>query len=229
MKTFLYNQDTVSEDTEMTLQLYSHAADYRIVSLQDAIAYLHPIDSWKDLYAQRVRWQRGQLEVCALNQDLVNHSMWKIKGVSLSRLLLVDHTLALPRLVWLVLMPLLVNFGYQPSMIFGSYLVMYVFYLMVDIIWWLTAAVYAKKDVRKRILDSFRLIPLMPIFRIITFIFRVSGFIYAINESFSWTVMNPIEQLETLWHDIQAGIETIQTRVKSFLHEYLPDRTTKKD
>ncbi|MCD4751676.1 MAG: glycosyltransferase [Anaerolineaceae bacterium] len=217
LKTFLYNQDTVSEDTEMTFQLYSRASEYRIVLLHDAIAYLQPTESWKKLYSQRVRWQRGALEVCSLHQELMNKSLLKIRGVSLLRLLLVDHTLSLPRLVWLVLLPMLVNFGYQPSMIFASYIMMYVFYLIVEIIWWLTAAVYARKEVRKRILNSYRILPLMPFYRIITFLFRVSGFIYAIKEPFTWTVSNPMEQLETLWKDMKTELHRIFTLVKNNL------------
>ncbi|MBN2048205.1 MAG: glycosyltransferase [Anaerolineaceae bacterium] len=195
LKTFLYNPDTVSEDTDLTFQLYARAGGQRIVSLQDAIAYLHPIESWEKLYSQRVRWQRGQLEVSALHDELVKRPWWKFRGLSPSRSLMIDHTLALPRLIWLVFLPVLADFGYSPQLIFTSYVVMYLFYLAIESIWWLAALRYALPEIRQRMIRGIKYLPLMPFYQVILFLFRVSGFIYAINEPFEWQVANPKEQL----------------------------------
>ncbi|NSW50942.1 MAG: putative glycosyltransferase, exosortase G system-associated [Anaerolineae bacterium] len=206
LRTFLYNQDTVSEDTDLTLQLYTQAKEHKIVTIQNAVAYLHPTEDWAKLYSQRVRWQRGELEAAALHQNLVKHSFLRLKGLSLQRTLLIDHTLALPRLIWLVFLPILTHFGYTGSMILFSYLVMYLFYLAVEGIWIAAAWLYAAPAVRQRMLENWFLLPLMPLYRITIFLFRVSGFIYAINEPFSWAVPNPITQLKTAlqaqWHSL---------------------------
>jgi putative glycosyltransferase (exosortase G-associated) len=213
LRTFLYNQDTVSEDTDLTLQLYAQAKEYRIVTIQNAMAYLHPTENWSKLYSQRVRWQRGELEASALHLNLVRRTIWQLKGISLKRTLLVDHTLALPRLIWLVFLPILTSFGYSGSMIFLSYLFMYAFYLFIELIWITTAYLYAVPTVRTQIKEYLLMIPLMPIYRIIIFLFRVSGFIYAINEPFSWAVPNPIHQLGDALNDLRNHLNTWQRKI----------------
>jgi putative glycosyltransferase (exosortase G-associated) len=194
LQTFLYNQDTVSEDTELTLQLYTKANQFRVVTIQNAIAYLHPIESLYALYSQRVRWQRGELEASALHLQLLKEPLLRIQKLSLKRILLVDHTLALPRLIWLIFLPILTGFGYSPSMIFFSYILMYLFYLFIEVLWIGTAYLYAAPEIQKEIIGYLPYITLMPIYRISTFFFRVAGFISAITEPFSWTAPNPIEQ-----------------------------------
>jgi hypothetical protein len=84
-------------------------------------------------------------------------------------------------------------------MIFLSYVVMYLFYFAIELIWLGTAYLYAPPDVRKIMKDYLLLLPLMPLYRITIFLFRVSGFLYAINEPFSWAVPNPIHQLQDAW------------------------------
>ncbi len=74
LSTFLYNKSTVSEDTDMTFQLYERASKYKVSIVTRAKVYLHAIGSLAELYAQRVRWQRGQLEVSAMHEKLMSKS-----------------------------------------------------------------------------------------------------------------------------------------------------------
>jgi biofilm PGA synthesis N-glycosyltransferase PgaC len=219
LKTYLYNQDTVSEDTELTMQVYSQAEEYRVVTIQNAIAYLHPIESLSALYSQRVRWQRGELEASALHLNLLKRSILNFRQLSIQRILIVDHTLALPRLIWLVFLPILSNFGYSQSMIFLSYIVMYLFYLLIEILWIGTAYLYATPQVRGTITKNLKFIPLMPVYRISTFVFRVAGFITAITDSFSWTVENPFDQtkegINELKNKFNLWIEDLAGKVSS--------------
>ena len=62
VNTYLYNTDTVGEDTDMTFS--NQASSERKVSLcENAIFYVEPIQSVDELYIQRQRWQRGEVEV----------------------------------------------------------------------------------------------------------------------------------------------------------------------
>jgi len=69
LQTGLYRNITVTEDTDLTFEIHERYGDWRIACISSAIAYVHPIESLNALYAQRVRWQRGQLEVSARHAD----------------------------------------------------------------------------------------------------------------------------------------------------------------
>ena len=71
---------------------------------------------------------------------------------------------------------------------------MYLFYLLVEFFWFGTAYLYAVPEIRAMLKENFLFIPLMPLYRILIFFFRVSGFIYAIKEPFSWKVSDPFQQ-----------------------------------
>ena len=66
----VYSTVTVSEDTNLTFDL--HKAGVKVGFVHDAKVYLEPVIDWDSLYAQRVRWTRGQLEVCGINEDLID-------------------------------------------------------------------------------------------------------------------------------------------------------------
>ncbi|RME45568.1 MAG: glycosyltransferase, partial [Chloroflexi bacterium] len=98
LRTFLYSQATVTEDTDLTFELHARFPNYQLGCVSEAVAYTHPTESLSALYAQRVRWQRGQMEVCARHMLLLKQPFWRLRGFSPARNLLVDHTTAFPRL-----------------------------------------------------------------------------------------------------------------------------------
>jgi cellulose synthase/poly-beta-1,6-N-acetylglucosamine synthase-like glycosyltransferase len=203
LKSLLYNKDTVSEDTELTFQLYARASNSRIVSIPNAIAYLEPTETWSRLYSQRLRWQRGQLEVSASHRKDRQDNLF---GFSPTRVLLVDHTLAMPRLIWTAFLPILTVFNYPAWLITMSYLSMYLFYFFIEIVWFAVAFHYAEARVRRRLWTSILLIPLMPIYRLVQFYFRVAGFFYAIAEPFSWNTGNPVDQVVEGLRDVEEQV-----------------------
>jgi poly-beta-1,6-N-acetyl-D-glucosamine synthase len=211
LSTFLYNKSTVSEDTDITFQLYERASTYKISIIPRAIVFLHPIGSLGELYAQRVRWQRGQLEVSAMHTRLMSKSVARLTGFSPARALLVDHTLSFPRLVWMFFIPILLVFGYSTSLIVSAYLLVYLFYLLIEFLWFVAAGVFAQPATRRRILNHWYEIPLMPFYRILVFFFRFSGFLYALSEPGTWGVPDPGEQ-------VRYGIRDIRDWFKAKLH-----------
>lgn len=199
LSTFLYNKATVSEDTDMTFQLYERMANFQLAAVPQAKIYLYPIESLSALYAQRVRWQRGQLEVSAMHKKLMSESIFKISGFSPARALLIDHTLSFPRFVWTFFMPILVVFGYSPSLIITAYLLVYLFYVLIELLWFLAAYTYADAEVKLRLRKSWIYCMLMPLYRSLTFFFRFSGFLYALSEPGSWEVQDPGKQIKAGW------------------------------
>ncbi len=205
-RTFMYSKDTVSEDTDLTFQLYERAPSYRVANLPEAKIYLQPIESLAALYAQRVRWQRGQMEVSARYQQLLRRPVWHLFGLAPTRALLIDHTLSFPRLVWMVFMPVLLAYGYSLPLLVGAYGVVYLFYLLVELAWFGAAYAFADAEIRSRIVEHWYFLPLMPLYRIMVFFFRFSGFLHAVAEPRTWRVPDPLEQ-------VQAGIADLKSRL----------------
>ncbi len=183
----LYSNRTVSEDTDMTWAL--HRAGVKIGFVHRARVFLDPVIRLDDLYGQRVRWARGQLEVAALNADLItSNSRTSNERKSLPKMLLMDHTLAFPRLVWTPLVLFFPLLGYSPWLIAIAIFAMYVFYLLLEFV--NTFAIYAiaEEDTRHRIERSAWSVVALPIFRFMVFHFRFSGFLTALTEDQQWTV-----------------------------------------
>jgi biofilm PGA synthesis N-glycosyltransferase PgaC len=207
LSTFLYNKSTVSEDTDITFQLYERASKYKISIVPKAIVYLHPVSSLNELYAQRVRWQRGQLEVSAIHEELMSHSVMKLSGFSPARALLVDHTISFPRFVWMFFMPILLAFGYSVSMVVSAYILTYVFYLFIELIWYLAAFTFANSDTKIRLIKKWLYVFLMPLYRSMVFFFRFSGFLYVLSEPGTWGVSDPTEQVRYGVNDLRDWIK----------------------
>lgn len=186
-----YSSTTVSEDTCLTFQL--HSKDIRVGFAKDARVYLEPAIKWDDLYAQRVRWTRGQLEVCGLNDEIVGRGRRSFGRLTIPKMLLFDHTLAFPRLIWA---PLLLTFpmiGYSYSIIVFALVMMYVFYLAMEILNALSVHSISDEQTRERIEKSGWTLLFLPVYRFIVFHFRFSGFLATLKEEQKWTVAGPID------------------------------------
>jgi biofilm PGA synthesis N-glycosyltransferase PgaC len=213
MQTNLYRNLTVTEDTDLTFDLHERYGDWQIACVSSAIAYVHPIDSLGALYAQRVRWQQGQIEVSAQHEQLMRQPMWMLRSFSPARTLLIDHTLAFPRIVWTFLLPILAFFGYPLSLIMMAFLVLYGFYLLIDFTWVCVAWLDVNGPARKRLLNFLWLLPVMPFYRMVVFWFRISGFLHAIAEPGTWRVPDPLIQLKQGLADLNQSTGNIFGRL----------------
>ena len=132
METFLYDTDTIGEDTDMTFQIRTRLGK-KVVICSDAIFYIEPISGLGELYTQRQRWMRGELEV-------VEKYMRKTAGLRqffsnfLIRRMMIDHTFLFPKMIWLFASFVLVGFGYPMTIMVLSYVVIYALYVFVSVI-----------------------------------------------------------------------------------------------
>lgn len=55
-----YDETTITEDQEIAIRLQKH--QYKIVQTFDAVVHTKTPQTWKTLFAQRVRWYRGAVE-----------------------------------------------------------------------------------------------------------------------------------------------------------------------
>jgi len=107
-----YNNRTLSEDADMTLMLHKKA-DVEIGYLYDVHVHIRPAKSWRTFKAQRIRWYRGGLEALSVHlADKPSHRpmFW---NVGLPLRIVRDHTLMLPRMMWLLLVFFLPFLGYD--------------------------------------------------------------------------------------------------------------------
>ncbi|MEX0762941.1 MAG: glycosyltransferase [Dehalococcoidia bacterium] len=214
LNTFMYDERTVSEDTDLTFFIASRFPDRKVRAVARAVAYVHPTETLKALYAQRVRWQRGQLEVAAMYPEFERHP-FRIRGLALPKSLIIDHTLAFPRVVWTFLLPMMYFIGYPLSLVVSASLSMYLIYMAVDGLYMGVAYMLAEGEAKSRIRQHWWMVLFMPAFRWTTFWFRFGGFLAVMMEPKEWRVRDPVT--ETRVGVRKVGVATLTFLTQSFL------------
>jgi len=187
-----YTNTTVSEDTCLTFRL--HRAGVKVGFAHDARVYLEPVTTWDELYAQRARWSRGQLEVCGMNEEIIGRGETGSFGhTSVPKMLVFDHTMAFPRLLWAPLILFFPLLGYSLSVIATALVGMYVFYVGIELVNTLAVFTIADEHTRPRVEQSMLEVLTMPIYRFIVFHFRFSGFLVTLMEEQQWTIPGPLD------------------------------------
>ncbi|MFA7662253.1 MAG: TIGR03111 family XrtG-associated glycosyltransferase, partial [Anaerovoracaceae bacterium] len=98
LRTQLFNTDTVSEDTHLTFQLRETLGS-KITICNEAIFFVDPIEGVNELYAQRQRWQMGEIEVIHIFMRNRLNAVRGMLGSFILRILIYDHTFAFPRMI----------------------------------------------------------------------------------------------------------------------------------
>lgn len=153
LESFMYQERTVSEDTDLTFSIRKAIENKgRIGYMSQVIAYVEPTESLSRLYSQRVRWQRGEMEVMGVYYDHIPNFIRALQDFR-GRILLSDHTLSFLRLSWTFLLPFLYFIGYPlPTIIvaiiglFGCYMVLEICNFFVA---YRTSAPEYKKELKK--------------------------------------------------------------------------------
>jgi putative glycosyltransferase (exosortase G-associated) len=179
-----YRGRTVSEDTDATLALQRHRG--KVGYLPQVRVHLAPTISWRALFSQRVRWQRGELEVLAVNADMIGQPgrLWRW---SLPRRLQNDHALAMLRLIWMFLMPLFPLLGYPAEVVAQAAVLMYVLYVAVDVVQLAVARPICAPSEQRLLRETAIYLPWLPLYRMMIYFFRLSGILKALSERPRWT------------------------------------------
>jgi putative glycosyltransferase (exosortase G-associated) len=186
LKTQLYNNETLGEDTHMTSQI-REILKGKIALCEDAFFYVDPIDNLDKLYTQRQRWQRGQIEVSSLFREAANRNHKGFKNV-LKYTMIKDHTLVFPRFIWIFAMIYLIFLDYPLSLIVGANIIMYLVYVFNSIIYFFISRLYLKEleNITNYMKRHWYIILLLPIYRFIVFFMRVAGIINSTEKYASW-------------------------------------------
>jgi cellulose synthase/poly-beta-1,6-N-acetylglucosamine synthase-like glycosyltransferase len=193
-----YSDRTVTEDTDLTLSLQNR--HIRIGYAPYAKAYLKPVTGWQRLYAQRVRWHRGEIEVYGYHQKMMGNQRYGLFGfVIFPFTILIDHTLGFPRLIWTALLPLLILFGYSLKVVVNALILMVIFYMLIDFFNILICYPIVDRETKNKIKQVLPFALIISFFRFSVFYFRMSGFLIALKEEPKWTVSGgPIEGIKKI-------------------------------
>jgi len=191
LNTHMYDTSTVGEDTFMTFQLQEMFPNKRVSVVTSSVCYTEPIPSLRALYAQRVRWQRGEIEVIAAHPKLAKRGLF-YRGFAPVRTLVVDHTLAFPRVTWTFLMPALVLFGYHYSTVLLATAALYLAYMVIELATWTTSALLVVPPSSRRLWWGWWVIPFMPAYRYFLFWMRFAGTLTVLTEGHQWRTTDPV-------------------------------------
>ncbi|MFC1656445.1 glycosyltransferase [Patescibacteria group bacterium] len=189
LKTNLYQDKTVVEDTHLTLDLGD--TQTHVGYVPTAKAYLRPVNNWERLYSQRIRWRRGQIEVMGMYYSKLNKKKFSGgRAIMYPLTLVIDHTFAFPRLIWFFILPSLILFGYHINVVIIAILLMLGFYALLDFFNTGFCYLLSDQNTRGQIRNAFHWIILLPVYRLILFFIRVSSYLVVLREEQEWTVQN---------------------------------------
>ncbi|WP_261806697.1 TIGR03111 family XrtG-associated glycosyltransferase [Lapidilactobacillus luobeiensis] len=177
MQTFLYNTETVGEDTDMTFQIRD-VLQKKVQLCADAIFYVEPSADWSSLYLQRQRWQRGESEVTEAygEQKSAVHHFFKN---FLIRRMMVDHTTLFPRMIWLFAGIVLLYFGYSLKILLLSFLLIYCLYVLISLFNFISVALLLRDfpEERRFYWSTWWTIFLLPLYNFVLAWIRYVGII----------------------------------------------------
>ncbi len=198
LKTQLYNTDTVCEDTHVTFQIRDVLKE-RVGLCDNAYFYVDPINDLNQLYVQRQRWQRGEIEVMHMFKK--DHMRFGKNFFTdfLIRLIMFDHTFAFPRMIWYFALICLAFISYPIRLIIYSVIIMYLLYVFATFLLYLCIVLFLWDE--KRLLRYYARkwygILLLPIYNFGVFWFRFAGIINSIKGEQTWRVRNLSEENES--------------------------------
>lgn len=223
LKTKLYNTDTVCEDTQITFQVREWL-NQKVSLCADAYFFVDPIEDVNKLYTQRQRWQRGELEVAHMfekGKKTVKHMNSKKKHINLiTKLILYDHTFALPRMIWYFALPSLVFMNYPLRLVVVSMVLIYCFNAMSAFLFYICITLFLKnnKELRRYYVRKWYLIFLLPLYNSMVFWFRFAGIINSIKGQQVWRTNNLTQEREHFVETIRKDFSGI-TRVLDKMRE----------
>jgi cellulose synthase/poly-beta-1,6-N-acetylglucosamine synthase-like glycosyltransferase len=212
-KTPLYRPRTVSEDFDLTVDI--HKTKSHVGYVPDAKAFLEPVITWTHLYSQRVRWCRGQLEVCGAHRDMIgNREYGPVGWFGLPQMLITDHTLAFPRLMWTFIILLFPLFGYPVMTILLAIGFMYIFYIGLGILQTFSAFTIVDEVTKKKTESALPWILVLPVYRLIVFYFRMSGFLRTMVEPAVWDVKGSSNGRSNGNGDLDESVHSLREGMK---------------
>jgi len=215
VRTHLYSDITVSEDTKLTFDIRAmEAGKWRIGCVEQAQAFVEPIHSLSKFMSQRLRWQRGELEVLSLYPEYYSKTPVAALGSFVGRILISDHTLAFPRLVWVFIIPFLYSLGYSLPLVAAALWLTYFMYVLIEGAFMASVNWILKEAYGHTAFQWWYLAFLMPLYRFATYWFRLAGMIYVLTEGAEWSAMTETERIRMTAREMSQRIPGLSHLVR---------------
>ena len=220
LKTFLYNTNTICEDTHLTVQIRS-ILKKKVHLCSNAIFMVDPIESLNKFYTQRQRWQIGELEVSHMFlKDNLKHPLRGYFNNFVIRLLMTDHTFAFPRMIWYFVLIALGCMNYSFHNIIVAVLLIYLLYVFSSFLYYLNIISFLREfsSLRRYYARKILYVTIMPIFNLFSFFVRFAGIINSIHRKSSWKTLTFTEESrmveETMKQDFSLFLELRRNLLK---------------
>lgn len=215
LRTQLYNNETLGEDTHMTSQIREFL-NGKVALCDDAFFYVDPIENLDKLYIQRQRWQRGQVEVSSLFKDISSNKGFKNV---LKYTMVKDHTFVFPRFIWIFAMVYLIFFDYPLKLIIGANMIMYLVYVLNSLLYFLVTKLYLKelKQVTSYMNRHWYTIFFLPMYRFIVFFMRVAGIVNSVERYASWNTRTFSEEKKVIIEKIGKKLK-LYYKIKDWIN-----------
>lgn len=215
LKSMMYNSITVSEDTHITFQLRC-ILNIDIHLCEDALFFVDPIEDYNKLYTQRQRWQRGEIEVSHM---FLTKRLKAIKGFFtdfMVRILMYDHTFAFPRAIWYFAIIYLFFKNYPFKLIIGSFIFLYMLYVLVAFLFYACISLYLKKfkELRKQYMSHWYICFILPLFSSVIFWIRFASIINSIKTDIKWKTLTFTEEIKQFTDQIKTDFRKVKALKK---------------
>lgn len=187
LKSWLYNTDTICEDTQLTFQM-RYLQGEKVRTSVDSIFLTDPIEDLDKLYTQRQRWQRGSLEVSKMFMDTDKLTPRKLFTDINVRTLMYDHTFAFPRMIWYLATICMIFLGFSGTTILMATGVLFGLYTVCGYLYFFAGLSFLRQfpDLRKYYRKNWWLVPLLPFFNLMVFFIRMAGIVNSIGTDSTW-------------------------------------------
>ncbi len=187
LKSWLYNTDTICEDTQLTFQM-RYLQKERVRISVDSIFLTDPIEDLDKLYTQRQRWQRGSLEVSRMFMGTDELKARKLFSDVNVKTLMYDHTFAFPRMIWYLATICMLFLGFSGKTILMATALLFGLYTLCGYFYFFSSLAFLEQfpELRKYYRRQWWLVPLLPFFNLMVFFIRMAGIINSIGTDSSW-------------------------------------------
>lgn len=210
MKTFMYDTKTLGEDTEMTFQIRDRLKK-KVLICTDAIFYIDPISGLDELYRQRQRWQRGELEV-AKSYMRNNASLKNFFTNFLVRRMIIDHTFIFPKMIWLFASFVLLFLRYSPVILGFSYVVIYFLYVLVSTLnYFCVRLLLGKFQNEERFYEKLLWVTLtLPMYNFICSWFRLIGTLNVSEKNHNWNSLSFKDESKNAYKIVRRDVRNLE-------------------
>lgn len=214
LKTRLYNTETLCEDTHITFQV-RYLLKKKIHICENALFFVDPIESISNLYVQRQRWQKGEIEVIHMfppNKNLLKGFFTNF----VSRLMLFDHTFAFPRMIWYFALLFLTFLNYPFRYIAISVTLIFILYIISSFLNFLCICSYLNwnKRLKKFYANRIQYVVLLPFFNFIMYWFRFAGIINGIKGARTWSTRSYAQEKQACLDIVHKDISRLKSRIE---------------